>query len=395
MIGRTLAITRASLIEALRARLTPVAALVLLATVPLVALLFGEDADTRAWLSRAITSEGLRIVLPLAGIIGGGFLLKPAVKRGWSVLPARRAEYFAGAALAGAIVLAVAAGLFAAGGVIANLWLGRHLTVTLAPESLMKQRTIDGQRQFAAGSETGATWANPRDNEEFVVEVPQEVGKDAAGTVEFQMVWTADAPPRDRTPVAVWRERGAEREPLTTEVESRYRVRFAGVQGGDRLVIQPTDPVLIVGTSPDRVRFETVRVNPIPSILALLALSLGATLLCLMLVLLVRSLATAPTAVLAGLLLLAALTLLPSLEPTGRMARDRRAAVTGEESMARRLESQATELPPLFPPKQFDEYLAARVVPGEAWADAGLRLLAGLLLLPAGAWLFRLRQIAK
>jgi hypothetical protein len=283
--------------------------------------------------------------------------------------------------------------LFATGGLIGSLWLGQDLTVTRTPDSLSKQRVQNGQRQFASGNDTGSTWADPGQNEELVVDVP-DAGADLSGTVEYQMVWTAEAPPRDRSPVAIWLQDGEKRTPLKTTVQSRYRVQFEGA-GAGKLVIQPTDPVLLIGTSPERIRFETARTSATGSILGLLALSVCASILCLALVLLVRSLATAPTAVLAGMLLLATLTLLPSLAPAGRMARDRRAAQTGEESAAKRLEVRARELPPLFPPAHYDEFLAARVVAADAWGDAGLRLIAGLLLLPAGAWLFKLRQIAK
>jgi hypothetical protein len=397
MIGRVLAISRTALIEALRARLTPVAALALLAAVPLLALLFSEDADTRAWLTRSITAEGLRVVLPLAAIIGGGFLLKPAVKRGWTVLPARRAEYFVGAALAGAIVLALGAGLFAVGGVAANSWFDRELTVTASSSGISKQRGTGADREVTPA--TGeATWADPRHGEELVLDVPTGLGRSLRGTVEFQMIWTAEAPPRDRSPVAIWLQSDAGRHQLETTVQSRYRVEFAGDYAGEgTLIVQPTDPVLIVGTTPEKVRIELEQVGPVGSVARLLALSVCAGVLCLLLVLFVRSLATAPTAVLAGLLLLATLTLLPSLAPAGRMARDRRAAMArgDQPNMAQRLELGASELPPLFPDVYYDEYLAARLVPAKSWLDAGLRLLAGLALLPAGAWLFRLRQIAK
>jgi len=399
MSGRVLAIARAALLEALRARLAPLLGLALLLAVPALALLFGESADTRAWLTRSITSEGLRVVFPLAAILGGGFLLKPALKRGWSVLPARRSEHFTGAALAGAAVLVLAAGLFALGGVLANQWLDGDLTVTRSPDSISKQRVKDGELQTAAGQADTTTWANPAYGEELVLPLPKSADGTLHGTVEFQLVWTAEAPPRDRAPVAVWLQAGGERTPLKTVVQSRYRVQFEGAWPGEgSLVVQPTDPVLIVGTSPDRVRLELERASPWGSVARLFVLSSCAALLCLLLVMLVRSLATAPTAVLAGLLLFSTLTLLPSLAPTTQMARDRRAALerAGEKStLVEQLEAKATSLPELFPSGLFDEFLAARVVPGDAWAAAGWRLLAGLVLLPAGAALFRLRQIAK
>lgn len=399
MTLRVLAIARAGLLEALRARLAPLAALALLLAVPALALLFGESADTRAWLTRSITSEGLRVVFPLAAILGGGFLLKPALKRGWSVLPARRGEYFLGAALAGSAVLLLAAGLFALGGALAGQWLDGDLTVTRSPDSISKQRVKDGELQTAAGQADATTWANPAYGEELVLPLPESASDTLMGTLEFQLVWTAEAPPRDRAPVALWLQAGGARTPLATIVQSRYRVRFEGDwPGAGSLVVQPTDPVLIVGTSPDRVRLELERASPWGSVARLFVLSCCAALLCLALVLLVRSLATAPTAVLAGLLLFSTLTLLPSLAPTNQMARDRRAALEragAKSTLVEQLEAKATSLPELFPSGLFDEFLAARVVPADAWPEAAWRLLAGLALMPLGAALFRLRQIAK
>ena len=86
-------------------------------------------------------------MLPLAAIVGGGFLLKPTVKRGWTVLPARRGEYFLGAALAGCVVVLIAACLFTGGGYIANLAMGKYLTVTSSPESIQKRRLHEGEFQ--------------------------------------------------------------------------------------------------------------------------------------------------------------------------------------------------------------------------------------------------------
>jgi hypothetical protein len=95
---------------------------------------------------------------------------------------------------------------------------------------------------------------------------------------------------------------------------------------------------------------------------------------------------------------MATLTLLPSLVPATKMARDRRAAVEGrrdQDTWLKSFEDKLDRLPQLYPERYFDEFLAARAVPGDAWGDAGWRLLVAMALLPAGAVLFRLRQIAK
>ena len=399
MIGRMLAIARASIIEALRAKLTPLIALVLVLAVPLIATLFGTDPDTRAWLTRSITTEGLRIVLPLAAIVGGGFLLKPAIKSGWTVLPTRRTEYFIGTVLAGSFILMASATLFALGGWLANTSMDDDLTVTLHSPAVSKQRTKDGERQIAKGRPGSSTWANPRYGEELVFEIPEGADNRLQGTIEYELLWTAEGAPTDRSPVEVWLQAGADRTLLNTTVQSRYRVRFEGdFAGHGSLILQPTDPVLIVGSSPERVRIDVARTGSLGSVIVLLALSVCAALLCLSLVMFVRSLSTAPTAVLAGMLLLAALTLLPSLAPASKMAQDRRAAQTQslqDSSFVQRFEAQVTGLPQLLPDSYFDEFLAARVVGNDAWFPAGERLLAALLFLPFGALLFRVRQLAK
>jgi len=395
MTGRMLVITRAALIETLRARLTPAAGLTLLLAVPVLAWLLGDDAGTRAWLSRGIATEGLRVVLPLAVTLGGGFLLKPSLKRGWTILPARRAEYFAGTALAGCVIVLAGAVVFTAGGLFAAAAFGEDLTVTRHATEVSKQRGAGAAREVTAPTQA-TVWAEPERGEELVLGLPDGVSGDVRGTLEYQLVWTAEAAPRNRSPVALWVQDAAGRRALETVVQSRHRVAFSGECQPDAvLIVQPTDPVLIVGTSPPRARFETDRAGALGSLLCLLVLSVGACVLCLLLVLMVRSLATGPTAVLAGMLLLAGLTLLPSLEPAGRMARDRRADTSGEPSLAQRVEFSTSKLPELLPAAHFEEYLAARVVSADAWADAGWRLLAGVALLAPGVWLFRLRQIAK
>ncbi|MCB9893572.1 MAG: hypothetical protein H6839_03905 [Planctomycetes bacterium] len=396
MIGRVLAIAGAGIHEARRSRLLPLAVPALVFAVPLIAQMFSDDAAQRAWLSRSVLAEGLRTILPLAAIVGAGFLLKPGLKQGWTVLPARRAEYFIGAAVAGVAVLSFGALFFTMGGAIAA---NDDLRLTLPAAGISKQRTLNGQHQVAQGKPGTSAWANPRYGEELVLGLPDEIDGKLQGTIEYQMVWTGESPPRDRSPVAVWLQHGSVRTPLATGVQSRYRVLFEGdYVAGSSLVLQPTDPVLIVGTSPERVRFDVAQVAPYASILRLLLLSLCAASLCLAVVLFVRSLSTAPTAVLAGLLLLATLTLLPSLAPTSRMAHDRRAALeqnARESKFVERLEARADALPQLLPDTYFDEYLAGRVVPGDALLAGGQRLLAALLLLPLGAMLFRLRQMAK
>jgi hypothetical protein len=181
------------------------------------------------------------------------------------------------------------------------------------------------------------------------------------------------------------------------EAESQTRVHFEaeGVPPGARLVIHAVEPVFVVGTAPDLLRLQTGTGITGLSVLALLVLGLGGTLLCVSVVLAFRAYTTAPTAVLAGLLLMASLTLLPGLVPSDAMARHRRASM---EATAAQTEGLAAAdlleyVPRLFPQEPFQELSAGRVVPARAVADGLLRALAGVILLVPGAWLFSRRNI--
>ncbi|MBK8207116.1 MAG: hypothetical protein IPK87_10070 [Planctomycetes bacterium] len=396
---RAAAIARAALIETARSRVTPVAVLVLLAAVPALTWLFGDDAATRDWMTRLLPAEGLRVLMPLAAIVGGAFLLRPSIKRGWAVLPARRAEWFAGTVIAGICVLVVAALVFSAGAMLGGWMFGTPLANTSHAGSIQLTRVQEGvtqQRHFKPGE---MAVANPLREETLWIELPDDAGDAIAGEIEFLPIWTQELPPQQSSPVALWLEGPNGRAPVELKVESRRRVSFhAAANGAQRLILQPVDPALLIGTSTDRVRFTTGESGVLGSLAALLVLGLGATLLCLCAVLMIRGLSTAPTAALAGLLLMAALTLLPSLAPAQGMARARRADVQGvkqEPGLMQRLEDELDALPQLFPDVYFDEFLAGRTVPAAAWGEGLARLGIGLLLLVPGAWLFTRRQIAR
>lgn len=394
---RALAIAGVTLREVLRSRLTPLAALALVMAAPGLAWAFGDDAPTRDWLSRMLPVEGLRVLLPLAAITGGAFLLQPALKRGYALLPARRLEWFAGTVLAGAALVAASAGLFAIGGRISNATFGSDFVQTSGPASLEMARLRNGTTEVLEIKPGQSLAANPMRGEWFRAGLP--TGQVIAGEIEFVPIWTAEASPRQGSPVALWAEGPDGRAPLELKVESRRRVSFRGERSGaTHLVIEPVDPTLLIGLSDRMVRFQTGTGGSSASLLALVALSAGATLLCFCVVLAVRALSTAPTAALAGLLLLATLTLLPSAAGAPGMARARRADVEGatrERSLLERASDELADLPQLFPDRHFDEYLAGRVVAAGAWSDGLLRLCGGLLVLLPGAWLFSRRQIAK
>lgn len=394
---RALVIAGVTLHESIRSRLTPLLALLVLLAAPVLAWWFGDDAPTREWLSRMLPVEGLRVLLPLAAITGGAFLLRPALKRGYALLPARRAEWFAGTVLAGAALVLATAGLFAAGAWISNALYGGELAQTQGPTSLHIARGQGNTLELLEVAPGQSMAANPGRGEWFRAGVPHAA--ELAGEIEFVPIWTQELSPRQGSPVAVWAEGPAGRTPVELSVESRRRVSFrAAANGATHIVIQPIDPALLIGTSSRMIRFNTGQVGAAPSLFAMLALSAGATLLCLCVVLAVRALATAPTAALAGMLLLAALTLLPSAAGAPGMARARRADLEGaarQRSLVERAEQELSQLPQLFPDRHFDEYLAGRAVPGSAWGDGLLRLGAGLLILLPGAWLFTRRQVAK
>ncbi len=396
---RAAAIARVALIETARAHVTLVAVLVLLAAVPALTWLFGDDAATRDWMTRLLPAEGLRVLMPLAAIVGGAFLLRPSIKRGWAVLPARRAEWFAGSVMAGFCVLVLAALVFSIGGLLGGWMFGTALASASQALSIKLTRVQEGVTQHREFEPGAMAIANPQRNETLWIELPDAAGEAIEGEIEFLPIWTQELPPQQSSPLALWLEGPNGITPVELKVESRRRVSFHGAaNGAQRLVLQPVDPALLIGTSTDRVRFATGESGVSASLAALLALSLGATLLCMCAVLMVRGLSTAPTAALAGLLLMAALTLLPSLAPAQGMARARRADVQGtqpEPELMQRLEEELAALPQLFPDRYFDEFLAGRTVPSAAWGEGLVRLGVGLLLLVPGAWLFTRRQIAR
>jgi hypothetical protein len=397
-VKRAFAIAGAALMQTARSKAAWVAALALLLAVPVSGWLFADDAATRAWITRLIPVEVLRLLLPLAAITGGAFLIRPGVRAGWAVLPARRSEWFAGKAIAGAVVLIVATVLFAGGAVIAGLTFGEPLSLTTHPEILYAERVRDGKLETAR-FKGGMALADPQTGETIVADIPRGVGERVAGILEYEPILTGVQPPGQGAPVEVWIDGEGTRQRLEVSIEARRRISFQGERrGAARVIIKPTDPGLAIGTSVSRMRFELGQSAPLASLLGLTALSLGGALLCLFVVLAIRALSTSATAALAGMLLLAALTLLPSLAPTESMARDLRRDLGGEkeqEGVLKALEAELTALPQLFPDRYYDEFLSARVVPGGAVADGLARFGIGLLVLAPGAWLFTRRQISK
>lgn len=395
-VGRTVALARTMLVETQRAPGTLPGAFALFLGTPLLMLLLGTDAGSTQWLARDLPTEGLRLLLPIGAIVGAAFLIRPALARGWSVLPARRAEWFAGSALAGMVVLALCAVLIAAGAALAAIVAD---STDLGRTRNANSIATEGPRERPPLAD-GTAWADPRYDESLLLPLGTLDGDRVEGTLEYSVAWTKERAPARDVPLRITLLGGDAATELALTVESRGRVRFAGANPGGELALRvtPTDPVLLVGTKPAHLRVEVARESVLWSLLALAFLGFAAAVLCFSATLCVRALSTSATAALTGLLLLATLTMLPGLAPAGRMVQDRRQAVEGttaEQGLLQNLEALGNDLPELLPDGVFDEWLAGRVVPAHAWTDGLLRLAAGLLLLPAGAVLFRMRQIAK
>lgn len=405
MIARVLAIAAATLRESTRSAVARLAALLLLVCVPVMAWLVGEDEGGRVWAARTFTVEGLRLILPLAAVVGGAFLLRPNLKRGWATLPAQRGEWFAGAALAGLCMILVSTMLFVCGAFV-DMAASRP-TANLLQVHRPLSMWLGSTQQEGHQSQQDWCWAAYSKGEYIMIEFPRPEGKGFYAEIEYELVWTQEAPPMRDVPFrAEFFDKRAYHEPgarpgfiYSDEVRALSRRRAsirADVSRGSELWLRivPTDPSLIVGVRPSGVVLSANSVNPYASTLRLTLLAIAASVLCMAVSLWFRTWSTAPTAALAGLLLLAALTLLPGIAPTGQMAADRRADVEADKDALKTLESTVARLPELLPALPFDTYLRGREV-DSTLADAAWRGLIALALLPLGAITFRRRQIAK
>jgi hypothetical protein len=259
------------------------------------------------------------------------------------------------------------------------------------------ERDRDGERMAAPGREEGLTWANPATRDALILSLPDGLPATLRGRLEYRIAWTGAGAPGTRGPVSLSLYADGSVHPVEVLSESQTRIAFRADDAppGSRLVVHAVDPVFVVGTSPEMLRLQTGTGHAGLSVLTLLLLGFGGALLCACTVLVFRARTTAPTAVMAGLLLLASLTLLPGLVPSDAMARHRRAAMDAAEATSR-MPAAADLLhhvPRLYPEEPFAEISAGRVVPARAAADGALRALIGLVLLVPGAWLFTRRNI--
>lgn len=395
MLLRTLAIWLAATLEPLRSPLAWLGLLSLTACVPLIVLVFGEgEASARAWLARSIVVEGLRWLLPLGALAGAAFAIRPSLRSGWAALPARRAEWFVAISAASFCLMFVCALCFVLGGTLALAALGEAGNLERSREAASFSHTARAQ-----GGETAFIWPGTTETLEFEF-ANQGLPETLKGTFEFEIAWTRESAPQRDVPFSVTLvgERTVE---ATTRVEARRRASFEAPNPGGaafKVLCRATDPALTVGMKRVSCRLEDSRPGPLATLAWLLILSLAGAALCASLALCVRSLATAPTSALAGILLLASLTLLPALSPGDFASRKRRQDVErqaeSEASTLQQLAALASRLPRLMEPADFERFLAGRAATGEDAKGALLRLLMAAALLPAGALLFGRRQIA-
>ncbi|KAA0218578.1 hypothetical protein EDM80_00160 [bacterium] len=395
MLRRTLALWLAATLEPLRSPLAWLGLLSLAACVPLLVLVFGEgEAPARAWLARSIVVEVLRWLLPLGALAGAAFAIRPSLRSGWAALPARRAEWFFAVSAASFCLMFVCALCFVAGAALSLAALGEAGNLEQSREAASFTHTARAQ-----GGETVFIWPGTAETLEFEF-VNAGLPPDIKGAFEFEIAWTrASAPERDVPfSVTLVGERTVE---AATRVEARRRASFAAPNpGGEsfKVLCRATDPALTVGMKRASCRIEGSRPGPLASLGWLLMLSLAGAALCASVALCVRALATAPTAALAGLLLLVALTLLPALSPGDFASRKRRQDVErqaeSEASTLQQLAVLASRLPRLMEPADFERFMAGRAAGGEDARGALLRLLIAAGLLPAGALMFGRRQIA-
>ncbi|MCC6573122.1 MAG: hypothetical protein IT462_04955 [Planctomycetes bacterium] len=396
-MNRVLTITRAALAETFRSPTALLSALGLLALVPVLTFLGGQDEGARVWLSRTLLVEGLRLALPLGACLGGAWLLRVTMKRGWATLPARRGEWFAGAALAGIALMTLAAAFLAAGALAAATLIGSSaLAVQTATPKVLRSH---GQRPVTAGPGQ-RMWLATKANERLVFEFAKESSREVEGVIAFEMALTGDGAPGRDIPFTV--QVGDSLDDLVDaplHAEARKRASFIarGRAGATMVVLTPRDPAVLVGVYPDSCRLVIHREHPALSALWLALQGLAAGALCLALVMFVRARSTAPTAALAGLLLFSALTLLPGMSGAGStMFRDKQAAFertqAKETGGKKLLVSFIAALPPLCPAEGFEAYIDGRTVEG-GLIDALWRALAALALLPLGALIFARRQI--
>jgi len=390
MIARALSIAALSLREIARSAPARFGLVLLLIAVPLAELLAGREGATRVHVARMVSIEGLRLLLPLAAVVGAAFVLKPALRRGYALLPARRDEWFLGASLAGLAMSALSVALFATGAALTF--------VTLGDAGRSVRPAYPAQAGFTGAPTTSAgedwLWADPagegRPADEIVLHFDVAPVGPLSGEVTYELILTGGGAPARGVPFDVYA--GESRAEVRAISGRRAAFTAPAHEGPVVLRIVPSDSALKVGLRPARVFISAEVVSAVPALLGLALVALAAAALCITFTLLVRSRLGAAIAALAGLLLVAALTLLPGLTPAGQMAADRRRAIEGEETQAIKLERALSQLPELMPATAFDEFLSGRTV-GPLAGEAVWRALAALALLPAGALLFRRRQI--
>lgn len=401
MLQRVFVIFLTALLEAARSPLAWVGGILLLVVIPVAThLVGGSETETgvRVWLCRSLISEGLRWLLPIAAFTASAYLIRPSLKRGWAILPARRSEWFIASSLAVFVATAFATVLLSAGGAVASMALGDAslLDVTRLARTLDRR----GSRSDLRASDQDRLFVFPNGRETLVFEFDAEgLGEVLRGKLQFEIGWMGEIAPEKTTPLEV-RLIGDRTVTAITHVEARRRATFEAENPGGRTIrveCRGIDPALSVGMKRDECRLLVRREDALPSFLWLALGGLGGALLCASVTLGVRSLATAPTAALAGALVFSALTLLPALAGGDLPARKRREAVEGarpiDRSTAQSLAETLSEMPALIEPRNFERLMAGEAAGSDDADSALLRLLLAAGLLPVGAILFGRREV--
>lgn len=395
MPRRVLHIFTAHLREAARSPLAWLGLLALLVATSAISQGFGgEEAASRAWLARSLTTEGLRLLLPLAAIMGAAYIIRPSIKRGWSILPVRRGEWFLGSALACFAFVALGALVIAASGALACGVIGDAAKVEQLRYAddmrYVGPRALEGERPFLlAGPE----------HLEFKFD-SEGVGETVSGKLDFEIAWTMAQAPGQGVPLEITLK-GEREVKAQSRAQARRKATFSAPHPGGKTITvfaRAIDPALSVGLKRDGCRLVLGRESAAPSLFWISLTAMCAALLCAGLTLCVRALSTAPTAALAGALLLASLTLLPALAPGDAAAQARRRDVEGESrderSATQALAETLSALPPLNEPRNFERVLAGEAADDKDMLSALARLGAAMALLAMGAALFGRREIS-
>ncbi len=389
MIRRLAAIAFTTVREHLRRPSGIVVVVLVLVCVPVLSL-SAEDADTQAWLSRSLTVEGIKTFLPLLAGIFGAFLIRPTLKHGWAALPVLKSEWFAGRAIGGIVLVALGGLLLVVGSWGGLLTQGDrgNLRKTTEPTELYIVRATDSGNVRVTPKPGKRLWLNPA-NREYLVAVLPETDGDLDMVVDYEVAWNQEAPPKNDTPFRAQTDEGK-----SIDIRSLGRRRAEIHQTGTitELHVVATDPSLLVGFHVSDIRVTQSQQTALGSFLWLLLCGLSAAMLCFGTAVLFRSQSSAATAALASVLVFSSLTLLPTLDSSSKMSRDR-ARDTQSVMDPENAKDALASLPELFPDRPFDRVRRGETTTTDLWDEVAIRLVVGLGLCTVGAVAFRRRDL--